>query len=176
MPANPDNRVTAKVFSNKSLPSGGISGDRSAPIDHLGEHVTLEELRVLTRISLAAVQAGLFDEAYTVAEGLYRNFPDYIAVAMTYGTVCICTNRSLEAYDIFRRLATENPLNESVLCSYAMLLKELGKGGWREIATNLVVNTHDEVIKGMAKGLIGHSTNPILKNRADNAFSFLRFK
>jgi hypothetical protein len=100
--------------------------------------VPLPALHVLTQSALLAVRHQIVGEAELIASGLSPFTPYYDAVAMAQAVVAAANNRQAEALEILERLVAENVDSHSAACACAMLRKELGLPGWRELALRVI--------------------------------------
>jgi hypothetical protein len=109
-----------------------------AVVEAFEQDVPLPALHLLTQSSLLAVRHQMIGEADLIASGLGIFTPYYTAVAMAQAVVAAANNRQAEALEVLERLVAEDPDAHSAACACAMLRKELGLPGWRELALRVI--------------------------------------
>jgi hypothetical protein len=122
--------------------------------------VPLDTLRLSTRCALTAICYQQNDEAQKIVDGLRPLFGHYIAVAMADATVATATQRYADALSILERLARTNPQVDSVVCACAMLKRDMGIAGWREMAQHVVDYGRDADAVTLAAQALGRSAAP----------------
>lgn len=118
------------------------------------EDVPLDVLRLMTRAALTAVSYRMHAPAQMIVDGLTVNFGQYLAVAMACATVAAATDRQAEALATLEKLANANPEMDVIVCSCAMLKKELGVPGWRAMAQRVIKHDKDPLAVSMARDML----------------------
>ena len=98
----------------------------------------VDTLHLVTQTALMAIRQAMLDEAGTISRGLVPFERYYSTIAMAQATVAAATQRNAEALEILEQLIAEEPDFDAAVCACAMLKKEAGSPGWRNLAQRVV--------------------------------------
>lgn len=122
----------------------GRTGRATAPpwelafVEALEQDAPPQVLSLLCQAAQLSVRQSLLDEAATVSAGLQPFEPYYSMVSMAQATVAVALGKPSEALAMLDRLIAEDPQLHPAICACAMLRRELGLSGWRDLAQRVL--------------------------------------
>jgi hypothetical protein len=126
-------------------------------LSEIEEDVSTETIRLMTRVVLLANENQQQGHARVVVDGLQRPFSQYLSVGMVSVSLALAEGRHSDAMKHLDALAKDWPGNDLVLCACAVLKKELGASGWRDMARKVVERASDDDATRIARELLGAS-------------------
>jgi hypothetical protein len=120
--------------------------------------ISLDVARLITQCALLCIgHEDCIQDAQAIVDGLQPAFGEYAAVAMARATIATARGNYADALKILDRLSVVHPDFSPILCSLAMLKKELGLSGWSALAQKVVALDNDSQASAIASAMLAEA-------------------
>jgi Bacterial type III secretion protein (HrpB1_HrpK) len=144
-----------------------------------GDIIPRSTVALMAQICLLAACMRKVDDAKLISDGLQPMYGWLVPVAMTQSAVLTARGEYADAMALLNRVMVKHPQVMAVKFNFAVIKKQLGVQGWRNLAQEVANNEQDPLAAKMAKELLEQagSMAPAKSAVAPSALAFagLRF-